>query len=76
MSLYSWKQLARWSIDYSCLSKEEQREGHIILDKEWKKFCTEIVEKYGHIFNDGVIEKDVIEKTVADKIYADLNALC
>jgi adenosine deaminase CECR1 len=76
MSLYSWKQLARWSIDYSCLNKDEQRRGHAILEKDWKKFCALIVEKYGDILEDGVIEKGVINSVVADRIYGDLNALC
>lgn len=46
MSLYSWKQLARWSIDYSCLSEEEKKEGHKYLDDSWEKFCKDVVDKY------------------------------
>jgi adenosine deaminase CECR1 len=49
MSLYSWKQLARWSIDYSCLSKKEQLKGHRILDQEWSIFCSDIVNEFGYL---------------------------
>jgi adenosine deaminase CECR1 len=49
MSLYSWKQLARWSIDYSCLSKKDQVEGHKILDQDWRNFCSDIVAEYGYL---------------------------
>jgi len=64
MSLYSWKQLARWSIDYSCLSKQEQREGHRIYDDSWKEFCKEVVEKYG-----GLMAGDEIDEEKARQLY-------
>ncbi|KAF2826028.1 Metallo-dependent hydrolase [Ophiobolus disseminans] len=51
MSLYSWKQLARWSIDYSCLSKEQKAEGHEHLNQAWKKFCSEVISTYGSIMD-------------------------
>lgn len=43
MSLYSWKQLARWSLEYSCLKPEEIDEGLRILDRTWQEFCHLIV---------------------------------
>lgn len=49
MSLYSWKQLARWSIDYSCLTPEQQAKGHEYLDQSWKEFCKFVVDTYGHL---------------------------
>lgn len=49
MSLYSWKQLARWSIEYSCLSADEKEDGQKILDDSWKVFCQTVVDKYGHL---------------------------
>ncbi|KAF2126345.1 Metallo-dependent hydrolase [Dothidotthia symphoricarpi CBS 119687] len=49
MSLYSWKQLARWSIEYSCLSASEKIEGRKIHDKTWKQFCSDVVEQYGDL---------------------------
>ncbi|OAL05367.1 Metallo-dependent hydrolase [Phaeosphaeriaceae sp. SRC1lsM3a] len=57
MSLYSWKQLARWSIDYSCLSKVEKIRGHEILDSEWKAFCRNIIKEYGHIMDGDKIDE-------------------
>ncbi|KAH9877903.1 hypothetical protein J1614_003120 [Plenodomus biglobosus] len=47
MSLYSWKQLSRWSIDYSCLSEKQKAEGHRYHADSWKQFCKDVVEKYG-----------------------------
>jgi hypothetical protein len=47
MSLYSWKQLARWSIDYSCLSDTEKSKGHEILNGDWEKFCDYVINQYG-----------------------------
>jgi adenosine deaminase CECR1 len=49
MSLYSWKQLARWSLDYSCLSRAEITEGHKILASDWKEFCRSIKDEYSPI---------------------------
>ncbi|KAF1921426.1 hypothetical protein BDU57DRAFT_526265 [Ampelomyces quisqualis] len=67
MSLYSWKQLARWSIDYSCLSKSQKAQGHKILDREWKEFCASIVKDYGRMMTGDEIDP---EKTKG--IYPDL----
>lgn len=44
MSLYSWKQLARWSIEYSCLSKADKQKGLTILSEAWEEFCQIIVD--------------------------------
>jgi adenosine deaminase CECR1 len=57
MSLYSWKQLARWSIDYSCLSPDDQKSGHEILAQDWRRFCKSVVEKC-----DGLMVNDRIER--------------
>ncbi|KAH7083652.1 hypothetical protein FB567DRAFT_447079 [Paraphoma chrysanthemicola] len=66
ISLYSWKQLARWSIDYSCLNEEQKAVGHEILDKDWKIFCDGVVEEYSHLVTDGDIDdakaKEMIRK--------------
>lgn len=64
MSLYSWKQLARWSIDYSCLSKKEQIEAHRIHNSSWKDFCKEVVERYG-----GLMAGDEIDDEKAAQSY-------
>jgi adenosine deaminase CECR1 len=71
MSLYSWKQLARWSIDYSCLEDKveetekakdpkklsEKADCHRILNDEWKKFCNYVVTTYGDLMVDGEIDE-------------------
>jgi adenosine deaminase CECR1 len=58
ISLYSWKQLARWSIDYSCLSAKEQVDGHRILDQDWKDFCRHVVDKYGPLMVGDEVDKE------------------
>jgi adenosine deaminase CECR1 len=62
MSLYSWKQLARWSIDYSCLSEKEKVEGHEILNSSWKNFCEKVVEDYGDLMSGDDIDEAKAEK--------------
>lgn len=58
MSLYSWKQLAWWSLEYSCLSLKEQIRGRTILDASWKVFCKRIVDTYGPLMKAGGEEVD------------------
>lgn len=53
MSLYSWKQLARWSVDYSCLSIEQRKKAHEILHREWHAFCQKVVDEYGYLVSEG-----------------------
>ncbi|KAF2398678.1 cat eye syndrome critical region protein 1 [Trichodelitschia bisporula] len=52
MSLYGWRQLVNWSIQYSCLSKPEQEQAKQILEKEWVTFCHFVVDTYGKEFAD------------------------
>ncbi|KAG9383557.1 Cat eye syndrome critical region protein 1 [Pyrenophora tritici-repentis] len=68
MSLYSWKQLARWSIDYSCLSEKEQKEGHKYLDESWEQFCHDVVNTYGPsvMHTDEEIARDPVLKDRVD----------
>lgn len=47
MNLHGWKQLAQWSIEHSCLSKEEVKKGKEIHARDWEAFCEWIVETYG-----------------------------
>ena len=49
MSLYSWKQLALWSIEYSCLTEEEKTKRYTIFKKSWKTFCENVVKRYGSL---------------------------
>lgn len=59
ISLYSWKQLARWSIEYSCLNKTQKEEGQHYLAEAWKEFCTSVVNDYEELLmKDGCLEID------------------
>jgi adenosine deaminase CECR1 len=66
MSLYSWKQLARWSIDYSCLSDTEKLEGHKILNRDWETFCDYVINEYGGLMvGDEISKKAKFEEKLA-----------
>lgn len=47
MSLHGWRQLAEWSIEYSCLSEAEKRTAREIFARDWEAFCEMIVAEYG-----------------------------
>lgn len=64
MSVYSWKQLALWSIDYSCLSDAQKVEAKTTYNNTWDKFCHDVVAKYG-----GLMDGDVINQKEARKAY-------
>lgn len=51
MSVHSWKQLALWSLEYSCLSDVQQREAEGHFTKAWEEFCTKVVTDYRHLFD-------------------------
>jgi adenosine deaminase CECR1 len=69
MTIYSWKQLARWSIEYSCLNKDQKVEGQRLLDISWNEFCDNVIERYGNL-----MEKDhvTINKKKADLEYKNM----
>ncbi|KZM20987.1 deaminase [Ascochyta rabiei] len=69
MSLYSWKQLARWSIEYSCLMPSEIEQGLQILDSTWRDFCQLIVDVCDDE-HDGVMNGDEIDGDKAARFYA------
>ncbi|KAF2705923.1 Metallo-dependent hydrolase [Pleomassaria siparia CBS 279.74] len=62
MSIHSWKQLALWSLEYSCLTPPEIARGTDIFLRDWNIFCEHVVKKYGTLgtFAGGVfmINKD------------------
>lgn len=58
VSIHSWKQLALWSIEYSCLSDKEKQQGKEIYLRSWEKFCKQIVDEYSHLLVDGKINQD------------------
>ncbi|KAH8710258.1 hypothetical protein GQ44DRAFT_763093 [Phaeosphaeriaceae sp. PMI808] len=67
ISLYSWKQLAKWSIEYSCLSATQKKKGNRILEQDWEDFCKLINEKYGSL-----MDGDKINETNAKALYSKL----
>ena len=47
MNIHGWRQLAEWSIQYSCLDEKDQIEARRIFKKEWEDFCGWIIDNYG-----------------------------
>jgi adenosine deaminase CECR1 len=47
MNIHGWRQLAEWSIEYSCLSAAEKKKAKDIFKKQWEEFCQWIVKEYG-----------------------------
>ena len=66
INLHSWKQLARWSIEYSCLSGDEKAEGQQYLEKSWEEFCATVVKRYGKLM---LADKKTIDKLAAEREY-------
>lgn len=47
INLYGWKQLARWSIEHSCLSLDERRRALTEWEKRWQDFIVALTEASG-----------------------------
>lgn len=67
ISLHSWKQLAQWSLEYSCLSEEpgknDKARAQEIYLESFSKFCTFVERKYGHLVDlDGKVIEDAVEE--------------
>lgn len=45
MSLYGWKQLIEWSLQHSCLSKDEYASIHGEWDHQWDKFLDWVIQE-------------------------------
>lgn len=61
ITLYNWKQVARSSIEYSCLSEKQIEQGLLQLEKDWKAFIKMILSKFGHLLDkDGNIDEEKI----------------
>ncbi|KAK5745683.1 hypothetical protein LTR17_001182 [Elasticomyces elasticus] len=58
MTIHGWKQLAEWSIEHSCLSDAEKKQGKVILQKDWENFCQGVVDDYGE-YADGLTAPDL-----------------
>jgi adenosine deaminase CECR1 len=50
MNVHSWKQLALWSLEYSCLEDLDKAKGIKIFMEAWEKFCVLVVAKFDHLF--------------------------
>jgi adenosine deaminase CECR1 len=46
MNLHGWRQLAEWSLQYSCLGPDDLRMAQTIFKRKWEAFCERVVEKY------------------------------
>ncbi|KAF2137491.1 uncharacterized protein K452DRAFT_235853 [Aplosporella prunicola CBS 121167] len=46
MSLHGWRQLAEWSLEYSCLNDADQEKGLEYFHEAWENFCRWVVEEY------------------------------
>lgn len=51
MSVHSWKQLALWSLEYSCLEDDEKITAEGYFRKAWEEFCDWVVDEYGDLFD-------------------------
>jgi adenosine deaminase CECR1 len=47
MNIHGWRQLAEWSIEYSCLNEADQATAVRIFEADWDAFCTWIIDTYG-----------------------------
>ncbi|KAH7038925.1 cat eye syndrome critical region protein 1 [Macrophomina phaseolina] len=47
MSIHGWRQLAKWSIEHSCLKHEEIEDGLRFFGERWESFCEWVVTEYG-----------------------------
>ena len=50
MNLLGWKQLAKWSLEHSCMDDEEMQQVTGQWQRQWDDFCQWIVDKYGAKF--------------------------
>jgi len=64
ITVHSWKQLALWSLEYSCLEDPQKQQGKAIFEKTWDTFCEWVVREY-----DGLLIGDTINVEVANKKY-------
>lgn len=47
MTLQGWKQLAKWSLDHSCMGADQLKIVKTEWSKKWNEFCHWIVQEYG-----------------------------
>ena len=47
MTLLGWKQLAKWSLEHSCMNPDEMESVTAEWERRWGDFCLWIVDEYG-----------------------------
>ncbi|CZT40932.1 related to CECR1 protein [Rhynchosporium secalis] len=47
MTLQGWKQLAKWSLEHSCMDPEQLQAVALEWTNRWNEFCKWIVDEYG-----------------------------
>ncbi|CAL3969197.1 unnamed protein product [Diplocarpon coronariae] len=47
MSLHGWKQLAKWSLEHSCMDPEQLKSVTAEWNTKWDDFCQWIIDVYG-----------------------------
>lgn len=65
ISVHSWKQLALWSLEYSCLDDDKKAEGEKYFRTAWEQFCENVVREYGNL-----LDGDRINEAKANEKYA------
>jgi adenosine deaminase CECR1 len=49
MSLLGWKQLAKWSLEHSCMDDDQKKEITTVWQRKWDEFCLWIINNYSHL---------------------------
>jgi adenosine deaminase CECR1 len=47
MSLHGWKQLAKWSLEHSCMDPDQLVNVTQEWERRWQEYCQWIVDTYG-----------------------------
>ncbi|KAH7113860.1 hypothetical protein B0J11DRAFT_141912 [Dendryphion nanum] len=62
ISIHSWKQLALWSLEYSCLSEVQKQDAREKYLKTWEVFCQQVVTEFGHLCEGDKINLDAAKQ--------------
>ncbi|KAK1754197.1 hypothetical protein QBC47DRAFT_302869 [Echria macrotheca] len=49
MTLHGWRQLVEWSLEHSCMNKDELTASYGRWEDEWNRFLQWIIETYGEV---------------------------
>jgi adenosine deaminase CECR1 len=49
MSLLGWKQLAKWSLEHSCMDDDQRKHVTEVWQQKWDEFCQWIIDSYAHL---------------------------